>query len=322
MRSVLFFVLTSIVITFGIALGLILSQWPRGHVSGEGLQFPDRTGTGSATTVVLQTYVARDGTTLGYREVAGDPDNTVVVVHGSGWHGAAYMDMAEGIAAQTGARVLVPDLRGHGPLADPRGDIAYIDQFQDDLADLLDHAEASWATFVGHSSGGGLVVRMAGGTHGDRMKRAVLVAPFLKYNAPTTRQDSGGWAKTLIRRIIGLSMLNGVGITALNGLTVIEFNLPEDVLATEDGQHATLAYSYRLNTGFAPRNDYGADIAALPEFLLLVGAEDEAFIAQEYQPTMSGFSDAGTYEVLPGLGHLDALFAPEVPTAIAAFLAD
>lgn len=320
MSKVFVFLLISVGITFAIALGLILSQRPGGAVTGEGLRFPSSSGTGSATEVPLQTYAARDGKTLGFREVPGDASNTVVVVHGSGWHGAAYMDMAEGIAAETGARVLVPDLRGHGPLADPRGDIGYIGQFEDDLADLLDHIGADQASFVGHSSGGGLVVRMAGGDHGARIASAVLVAPFLKYNAPTTRQNSGGWARALTRRLIGLSMLNMAKITALNGLTVIEFNLPAEVLATEDGQNATQSYSYRLNTAFSPRNDYGSDISALPEFLLLVGAQDEAFFADKYEATMTQFTRRGTYEILPDLDHLGILFAPAAAAAIGAYL--
>jgi len=323
MFKVFVFLVTSVGIFFAIAVGLILSQWPAGAVSSEtGLRFPDATGTGSATDVPLQTFLARDGATLGFRQVAGNAADTIVVVHGSGWHGAAYMDLAEGIAQQTGARVLVPDLRGHGPLADPRGDVSYIGQYEDDLADLLDHAGVQAATFVGHSSGGGLVLRLAGGDHGDLVKDAVLMAPFLKYDAPTTRQASGGWAYALTRRLIGLSMLNMVGITALNGLTVLEFNLPEDVLATEDGQYATQSYSYRLNTSFSPRSDFGSDVAALPSFLLLVGEEDEAFFADQYEPTLSAHNALGTYQVLPSLGHLDVLFAPEAVTAIAAYLRD
>ena len=74
---------------------------------------------------------------------------------------------------------------------------------------------------LGHSSGGWLVVRFAGGAHGDLIDHAVLLAPFLKYNAPTTRENAGGWAYTMVRRIIGLSMLNTFRITALNYLPII-----------------------------------------------------------------------------------------------------
>lgn len=307
----------SAAIFFLIAIVLILSQPPKGFASSETLDFPQ--GGSDEPLSELLTYTARDGADLGYRELAGSGAGDMILVHGSGWHGAAYEPLARAISDRCGYRVIVPDLRGHGPLAAPRGDVAYVGQMEDDLADLMDHLGLDDAVFAGHSSGGGLVIRFAGGEHATRMTRAILIAPFLKYNAPTARDDSV-WAQPLTRRIIGLSMLNAVGIKALNGLTAIEFNLPETVLATEQGQWATKSYSYRLNAGYAPRSDYLADIAALPPFLLLAGSEDAAFRPEQYEPVMAAASVKGTYDVIPGLGHLGILDAPETTEAIAAFL--
>lgn len=302
-------------IFLAIAGVLILSQSPDGYVEGESLGF--QTG-GPAPEVSLTEFEARDGATLGYRDIPGE-GRVIILIHGSGWHGASYEGLGKGIAARTGRRVIVPDLRGHGPLADPRGDIDYIDQLEDDMADLMAHLGLESADFVGHSSGGGLVIRIASGAYGAMIDKAVLIAPFLKYDAPTARDDSN-WAEPQIRRIIGLSMLNMVGIRALNGLKVIEFNLPDDVLDTEQGQYATQSYSYRLNTGFAPRMDYLSDIAALPEFMLIAGQNDEAFLADQYEPVMSGASDRGTYDILPDLGHLDILNDDGATDRIAGFL--
>ena len=77
------------------------------------------------------------------------------------------------------------------------------------------------------------------------------MSPFMKYNAPTTRLNSGGFAKPYTGRIIGLVMLNNVGIRWFNYLTAIEFNMPEKA---RDGTE-TLSYSYRLTTAYAP-HDY------------------------------------------------------------------
>ncbi|MBV7379913.1 alpha/beta fold hydrolase [Maritimibacter dapengensis] len=296
---------------------LILSQKPDGIVEGESLGF--QTG-GPPPVVPLTEFTARDGATLAFRDLPGD-EPPIVLIHGSGWHGAAYETLGRAVADRTGRRVVIPDLRGHGPFANPRGDIRYIRQLEDDMADLAAHIGAERADFVGHSSGGGLTIRLAGGPYRDLMNKAVLIAPFLRYNAPTARDDSH-WAEPQIRRIIGLSMLNTAGIRALNGLKVIEFNLPQEVLNSEQGQWATQSYSYRLNTGFAPRAKYLEDIAALPPFLLLAGELDEAFRADQYEPVMSGVSDAGSYELMQGLGHLDILNDPETAQRIAAFLAE
>src|SRR3546814_16323875 len=54
------------------------------------------------------------------------------------------------------------DIRGHGQSGPLRGDIAYVGQLEDDLADFLaasriDHPAAQW-TLIGFSSGGGFTL--------------------------------------------------------------------------------------------------------------------------------------------------------------------
>jgi acetyl esterase/lipase len=173
---------------------------------------------------------------------------------------------------------------------------------------------------LGHSSGGGLAVRFAGGTYGAMLSKVVLLAPFLQYDAPTTRPNAGGWAHPLTRRIIGISMLNKIGITALNGLHIISFAFPRKVLDGPEGDTATTSYSYRLNASFAPRRNYLRDVAALPEFCVITGADDNAYAAEAYEPLMSAVNPRGTYHVLPGEGHLDIVRSPTAARIAADFL--
>lgn len=316
-------VLTGLVLTpviyLAIAGCLILSQ-PAGAtrpVEGEGLDFTGVLSAERATVPAPEMFAMRDGTELPLRRY-GAPGRgpLLVMVHGSGWHGMQFDGLARALADR--AEIAVPDPRGHG--ADPvrRGDVDYIGQMEDDLADLITtlRQPGQEVILLGHSSGGGLVTRMAGGAHGGLIDRAVLLAPFLHHRAPTLRANSGGWTRVLVRRIIGLSMLNQVGITALNHLTAVQFAMPREVLDGPLGDTATTAYSYRLNTGYAPRSDYQADIAALPEFLLIAGRADEAFVAEAYQPLMAGITDKGRYLLVDGVGHLDIVDAPETRDAI------
>ncbi|CUH62948.1 acyl-CoA esterase [Thalassovita gelatinovora] len=310
----------SAAVPLAIALGLIGSQRPGEMTGSEGLDF-SRQITRQTAPLPIEKVTMRDGFGLSVRSVPG-PQNRplVVLVHGSGWHGGQFDGLARQLADK--ADVLVPDLRGHGVDPGRRGDVDYIGQFEDDLADLI-RAKAKpgqKVVLAGHSSGGGLVVRFAGGAHGDLIEGAALMAPFLKYNAPTTRPNSGGWADVLTRRIIGLSMLNTVGIKALNALTVIQFNMPESVLNGPLGATATTAYSYRLNSSFAPRRGYEKDIAALPRFLLIAGREDEAFFAERYEPLMSEHNPEGRYVLIDGVSHLDVVDAPQTLSAIGDFI--
>jgi pimeloyl-ACP methyl ester carboxylesterase len=311
--KVLLFAAISCVIYLLIATGLILSQWPSGKIVGEGLDF-DRL-TLNHRPIEPARYGARDGTQMNVRVRDGDGP-LVVIVHGSGGHGAAYDWLAAQVAL-TGAEVLVPDLRGHFGADGARGDVDYIGQYEDDLADLIAQyrSEGQKVVLVGHSSGGGLVARFAGGSYGDMLDGAVLIAPFLKHDAPTNRQHGDGWARPLVRRIIGLSMLNGVGITLGNGATVMEFRVPDGPLA----ETMTSAYSFRLNASFAPRDDYLADLAALPRFQLIVGAEDEVFKAEAYEPLMVGVTDKGSYHILDGVSHLDVFLSADAVGLIAGF---
>ncbi len=297
----------SLLVPAGIALGLVASQSPDTVDERHGLDFARQVASRNEP-IAVQTVPMRDGFPLQVRQLDG-PEGAplVVMIHGSGWHGGQFDGLARGLVDS--ATVLVPDLRGHGAQPGRRGDLDYLGQFEDDLADLIAaYRQPGQKVFaLGHSSGGGLVVRMAGGPHGALLDGAILLAPFLKYNAPTTRPRSGGWAHVLTRRMIGLSMLNMVGIRVFNHLTVIQFAMPRAVLDGPQGHTATTAYSYRLNTSFAPRNDYLSDIAALPRFLLAVGDRDEAFVPEAYAPLMSGVTDKGRYELVPGASHLDVV---------------
>ncbi|MBL4906713.1 MAG: alpha/beta fold hydrolase [Sneathiella sp.] len=303
-------------IFFGLAIGLIFSQdlmdlSELEDVSGgKGLDFESQTGAPEDLPPRMK-YSARDGTQLDYRyyESSTPTEKLLVLVHGSGWHSQQFVRMAKFIADQGVAHVVTPDLRGHGYTPVKRGDISYIGQFEDDLADLIESFKKTHPTKTvilgGHSSGGGLVVRFAGGDHSAMVDAYLLMAPFLKYNAPTTRENSGGWARPLTRRIIGLSLLNSVGIKILNGLPVIQFNMPAMIRNGPLGETATLNYSYRLNTAYAPRSDFEADLAALTQpFFLLAGSADEAFFADKYEEVISAQTSSGLYEILPGLSHL------------------
>lgn len=321
---VLRFAAISVLIYFLIAFGLILSQSPSDTVAGDTIDFSGQAEAASQDPAPLQTYQARDGASLGYRHYGSDTTDAplLIFIHGSGWHGAAYDGLARSIAEQAGIEVALPDLRGHGPSPETRGDIAYIDQFEDDIADLVDTLRTPGQQLLigGHSSGGGLAIRYAGGKYGETLDGAVLLAPYLKYDAPTVRPNSGGWARALTRRIIGLSMLNAVGITGLNGLTAIQFNFPDEVLNGSQGNTGTTSYSYRLNTGYAPRNDYLADIAALPPFLLVAGSDDESFVATAYQPLMDPVNSNGRYALIEGQSHLGVINSEQTVSQILEFL--
>ena len=319
------FVAISIAIYFSIALGLIASQRPGPLPERAGLDFSEIVGEGAEPEgLQARSLKARDGQALTYAHVktpGADELPLVIMLHGSGWYHGQFAGLAR--ALRDVAEVKALTLRGHGKDPARRGDVDYTGQLEDDIADLIAQSGGGAGRKVillGHSSGGGLAVRFAGGAHGPLADGMILLAPFLKHDAPTTRPNSGGWAHVLTRRIIGLSMLNTVGITALDHLPMIQFAMPRAVLEGPLGAYATTRYSWRLNKSYAPRGDYLADVAALPPFLLIAGRDDEAFVAEGYAPLMGAVTDKGRYEIVDGAGHLDIVDSPQTETLIRDYL--
>jgi alpha-beta hydrolase superfamily lysophospholipase len=270
----------------------------------------------------FESFPARDGSALPLRHFAADARCTLILLHGSGYHGRYLAPLAQRLAGAGSARVYVPDLRGHGPAPARRGDLAYTDQLEDDLADLVACVRArhpgACVAIAGHSSGGGLALRFAGGAHGEEAEGYALLAPYLGHGAPTTRPGSGGWARPRIPLIIALSLLGGLGVHALDGLTALRFEMPE---AVRDGTE-TLAYSWRMTQGFAPR-DWRRDLAAVRRpLIVLVGADDEAFHAARYPEVVRAGAASARVDIVPGVSHLGLVGAPEVAASLAEWLED
>lgn len=329
--SILSKILVSVVLAGGGYLiagaALAISQTPVAPepTGGKGLDFSETKNVAEDGIPVMQTFQARDGVQLPYRRWSSEKGApALILVHGSSWHGRQFWELAPALAAK-GYDVIVPDMRGHGENPVKRGDVEHVGQYEEDIADLIEEIglkqAGSKVILGGHSSGGGFVVRFAGGPYGKLADGYLLMAPYLGYNAPTARPQSGGWAHSATRRIIGLSMLNNVGVTQLNHLPVVAFAMPEFVRKGPLGHTVTDVYSYRLLTGFSPRRDFAADLKAMVQPVLLVaGAKDEAFFADLYEPTISAQTASGEYHLLDGENHLGMVDNAQTPELIGGWM--
>jgi len=317
--KILTFLIISVVIYFGIAAVLILGGKPKKPTSYEGGPAFNELFFDYSNLPELKTFAARDGKQLAYRHYPSQSDKVVILLHGSGWHSQYFLPLAEFISSEGLAQVYTPDLRGHGRTPERRGDVDYIGQLEDDLADLTamirkDNPNAMLIV-GGHSSGGGLAIRFAGSRYGQQADAYLLLTPYLTYKGPTIRSNSGGWAHPYTRRIAGLVMLNNVGIRWFNDLTVIQFNMPEEA---RDGTE-TLSYSHRLNTAYAPRN-YKKDLSAITQPLLVVaGTADESFIVGQYEPVISQYTEVQV-RLLQGVTHMGVVVGAEVRPVVKEWL--
>jgi non-heme chloroperoxidase len=312
-------VLIFVLIYFAVAAVLIISGKPKkGSSERGGLAFKELL-LDYYSIPQLTGFRARDGKQLLYRHYPAQSNKVIVLLHGSGWHSRYFLPLAEFISTQGLAHVYTPDLRGHGSAPERRGDIDYIGQLEDDLADFISmirkNNPSARIIVGGHSSGGGLAVRFGGSKYGHEAEAYMLLSPYLQYNAPTTRPNSGGWARPYTMRIIGLVLLNNVGIRWFNSLTVIDFNMPE---AVRDGTE-TLSYTYRLNASYAS-HDYKKDLHAITQPLLVaVGSEDEVSYPDQFQKVISK-STRARVALLPGVTHMGVVVSPKIQPVVKEWL--
>lgn len=266
----------------------------------------------------MQRYVARDGSALPFRHYAADCQVALVLLHGSAADGAYLHAFAKAISHRSLANVYIPDLRGHGQKPERRGDINYIGQLEDDLADLLAHIRSSVGketTVIvgGHSSGGGLALRFGGGPYGHLADSFLLLAPYLGHNAPALKRNSGGWVSPRMWRIIPIAMLNALGLRMFNAVKVLRFNLPPEFQTGTE----TLEYSFRLMTGFNPVN-YRAEFSAIKlPVMVLIGAEDEAFRANEVELAIRPYKPDVEIKVISGVSHLGLVMCDRAVSEVA-----
>lgn len=119
----------------------------------------------------MSTITTKDGTHLFYKDWgSGQP---VVFSHGWPLSSDAWEDQMLYLASR-GYRCIAHDRRGHG-----RSGQAWqghdMDTYADDLAALFDKLDVKNAVLVGHSTGGGEVVRYLGRHGTGRVAKAVLI---------------------------------------------------------------------------------------------------------------------------------------------------
>ncbi len=116
---------------------------------------------------------ADDGAEIFYKDWGGD-GSPVVLSHGWPLNADAW-DAAALFLADHGHRVIAHDRRGHGRSSQTwHGN--EMDTYADDLACLVDALDLREVTLVGHSTGGGEIVRYVGRHGSDRVAKLVLVS--------------------------------------------------------------------------------------------------------------------------------------------------
>jgi alpha-beta hydrolase superfamily lysophospholipase len=265
----------------------------------------------------VQRFQARDGTDLAYRHYparGGAVGRVAVLVHGSSGSSTSIHALADALAAH-GVNTYAPDIRGHGD-SGTRGDIAYVGQLEDDLADFVAEIRktdpTAPLTLIGHSAGGGFALRVAGSPIQNLFARTVLLAPYLGYAAPTNRPDSGGWASADIPRFIALMVLRSIGIDCCAALPTLAFAVPPN-----SAKILAATYTDRLMRNFANHPDFRSDLAAAAKPLTIYsGAGDELMIAGNYAGAVRDFPRVDV-RLVDGVNHMGIVSVQKAVSVVA-----
>jgi len=252
------------------------------------------------------TFTTRDNTKIFAYKFPNSSQNTIILIHGVGSSAYLYNKTAGLLQKATQAEIYAIDLRGHGQSEGEIGDVDYINQYANDLADIVKAIRKEKPNgkiiIAGHSMGGGISLRYAMMQNKEKVDGFILFAPLIGHNSPALAQESQTDKDTIsepfmkihIGRIIGLKMLNEIGNHEHDSLPVLFFNLPESIPLRK--------YTYRANTSMAPDNYVdGLKSVDIP-MLVLVGSEDEAFNAEALQKAILENS-TGKIKIIQGVTH-------------------
>jgi pimeloyl-ACP methyl ester carboxylesterase len=250
-------------------------------------------------------FTMRDASKLTAQHIVNDSDLSVVVLHGILSSSYTNNRFAGLISEAVNAEVYSLDLRGHGSSDGKPGDVSYIGQYVDDIADVVASIKLLKPTgkiiIAGHSMGGGISLRYAMKENAPDVDGYLLFAPQLGDNAPTNvfpedaqRQQDESFMAIDLSRLIGLALLNSLNITHWNDMPVFFFNLPAEMGVNK--------YSFRSTASMSP-TDYKKGLQSVDKpLLVIVGENDEAFNVNAYQSAIDTYSK-GEFHMIKGQTH-------------------
>jgi pimeloyl-ACP methyl ester carboxylesterase len=249
-------------------------------------------------------FKARDGASLQYYAYPAAPDKVAVLIHGTAGPGTSMHALAQALRG-AGVTAYVLDIRGHGG-SGRRGDIDYIGQLDDDLADFVAQLgpakSGETRTLAGFSGGAGFAIRFAGGPYGLLFDRYVFLSPALP-GSPALRPSAGGWTNISLPRIVTISSLGRFGIHWFDGFPVISY-----AVSRENSEAATASYSYRLAANFNAGLQHERYLRNIRRpAAILVGDADEQMVADQYAPLLQRLGVSIPVTLVPNMKHTDMI---------------
>lgn len=134
-----------------------------------------------------QYFKTRDSISLYANWFDAQSNTTIILIHGILATNYQYNTSAGLLSETTKANVITLDLRGHGKSEGKSGDVSYIDQYVDDISDVINNVREEnpdqKILLAGHSMGGGIAMRYVTKKSVEPVDGYLLFAPALGWES-------------------------------------------------------------------------------------------------------------------------------------------
>ena len=238
-----------------------------------------------------------DTVALVYEELGhGKP---VVLLHGFPFDHSIWKPMLPYLEKQ--ARLILPDLRGHGQSPAPAG-VYTMRELAEDVVNLLDRLEIEKAVLVGHSMGGYVSLAFAHAYPG-RLSGLGLVATQAGADNPERRQSRLKAARLVVRK--GVKPVVDNMVARITSKPELVPQLSELMMSANP---TGMAGAMR---GMAERPDMTGSLADMVVPAVVVAGGQDQVLPMEAMATMAQMLPKGWLVEIPEGGHMLMMEAPE-----------
>jgi 3-oxoadipate enol-lactonase len=258
--------------------------------------------------------VTRQGIAINYSDTGGD-EAPVVLVHGFPFNSSLWDPQVESLGDRF--RLITPDLMGFGASDAPEDPSAYsIAAFSDQIRAVVDRAQARPVVLCGLSMGGYVCLDLWR-RHRDIIEGLVLAHTRAEPDTADTRQKRSDQQDEI--RAEGT---RGFARTLVGGLLSETSRSKPDVSARALAAADNPAQGYvGALEAMKARPDYTSDLVTIDVPTLIVVGEQDAITPPDAARTMHEHVGGSQLVVIPEVGHLSNLEAPEAfNTALVRFL--